>query len=85
MTRLSTEYNDLYDNQHETIRYSSNIEDIQREYADILKRREYAKNEKIAESKRVDDMHSKCVDTLDMLNKKINSIRLEPCRYFWVF
>ena len=77
MTQLSIEYNDLYDNQHETIRFISNIEDIDREYADIQKRRECAKNEKIAESKRVEDLHSKCTDTLGMLDKKIKGTRLK--------
>ena len=77
MTQLSIEYNDLYDNQHETIRFISNIEDIDREYADIQKRRECAKDEKIAESKRVEDLHSKCADTLGMLDKKIKGTRLK--------
>ena len=73
MTQLSIEYNDLY----ETIRYISNIEDIDREYADIQKRTDYAKNEKIAESKRVEDLHSKCADTLGMSDKKIKDTRLK--------
>ena len=77
MTQLSIEYNDLYDNQHETIRFISNIEDIDREYADIQKRRECAEDEKIAESKRVEDLHSKCADTLGMLDKKIKGTRLK--------
>ena len=67
----------MYDNQHETIRYISNTEDVDREYADIQKRREYAKNEKIAESKRVADLHSKCADTLSMLDKTIKDTRLK--------
>ena len=67
----------MYDNQHETIRYISNIEDVDREYVDIQKRREYAKNEKIAESKRVADLHSKCADTLSMLDKTIKDTRLK--------
>ena len=67
----------MYDNQHETIRYISNIEDVDREYADIQKWREYAKNEKIAESKRVADLHSKCADTLSMLDKTIKDTRLK--------
>ena len=45
------------------------MEDIEREYDDIVKRREHAKNEKIAETKRLDNMHTKCVETLDVLNK----------------
>ena len=43
-------------------------EDIKREYTDILRQREYIKNEKIiekiTESKRVDDLLRKCSDTV---------------------
>ena len=95
-TQLSTEYSGLYgkkhvtirytsniedierkydDNRHETIRYCSDMEDIEREYDDIVKRREHAKNEKITVAQRLDNMHTKCINTLDMLNKKINGLR----------
>ena len=57
------------DNWHETIIYCCDMEDIEREYDDIVKRREHAKNEKIAETKRLDNIHTKCVETLDVLNK----------------
>ena len=87
MLRLSTEYNELYDNQyenimHKNIRFDSKMEeDIKREYTDILRQREYIKNEniieKITESKRVDDLLSKCLDTMNMLDKRIRDARLK--------
>ena len=63
------------DNRHETIRYRSDMEDIEREYDDIVKQREHAENEKIVVAQRLDNMHTKCINTLDMLNKKINGVR----------
>ena len=92
MPLLSTKYNELYDIQDqniqdENIMHEKNIrfnymdEDIKREYIDILKRREYSEKEKIiekiTESKRVDNLLSKCGDTLGMLDKRIKDIRLK--------
>ena len=95
-TQLSTEYSGLYgkkhvtirytsniedierkydDNRHETIRYRSDMEDIERECDDTVKRREHAKNKKIAEAERFNYMHTKCVRALDVSNKKINGVR----------
>ena len=56
-------------------------EDIKREYTDILRRIEYIKKgkilEKIAESKGVDDLYNKCLDTMNMLDKRIRDVRLK--------
>ena len=56
-------------------------EDIKKEYTDLIRQREYIKNEKIIEkkieSKRVNDLYSKCSNIMDMLDKKIRDTRLK--------